>query len=204
MSTEYIGEFRDYVKDNLPEPCEVFYKANEGMLVVTVESKDLLEALLFFRDDSRSLFRVLTDITAIDYPEREERFEVVYNLLSLKFNSRLRIRMMVKDKMPVPSATELFSSANWYEREVWDMYGIVFSHHPDMRRILTDYNFEGHPLRKDFPLTGHVELRYDHAEKRIVTEPVKLDQEFRRFDFESPWEGTEYITPEDIKKASEQ
>lgn len=201
MSIEYISEFRDYVLDNLPRGSEVIYKQDEGILVVTTTRDALINTLCFLRDGSRSLFKVLTDITAVDYPERPERFEVVYNLLSLKFNSRLRVKVLTDEKTAVPSASSLFSSACWYEREVWDMYGVCFDKNPDLRRILTDYGFEGHPLRKDFPLTGYVEVRYDEEKKRVVYEPVQLDQEFRTFDFESPWEGTMYVTPEDIKKA---
>ena len=132
---------------------------------------------------------MLLDVTAVDYPERDERFEVVYHLLSLKHNQRVRVKLAADEETPVPSVTEVFNSANWLEREAWDMYGIYFSGHPDLRRLLTDYGFEGHPLRKDFPLTGYVEVRYDEDQKRVVYEPVKLSQEFRSFDFMSPWEG---------------
>ena len=201
MSLEYISEYRDYVLDNLPSGASVEYKQNEGILVLTVSSDLIIEALCFLRDDSRSLFKVLTDITAVDYPERSERFEIVYNLLSLKFNSRLRIKVTTDEKKAIPSVSSLYSSACWYEREIWDMYGVSFEKNPDLRRILTDYGFEGHPLRKDFPLTGYVEVRYDDEKKRVVYEPVQLDQEFRSVDFESPWEGTMYITPDDVKNA---
>ncbi len=153
-------------------------------------SREVLPALLaWLRDDSQCLFKQLVDITAVDYPERERRFDLIYNLLSLRHNLRLRVRLAVGEEMPVPSCYGVFSAAFWLEREVWDMYGIYFSHHPDLRRILTDYGFEGHPQRKDFPLTGHVEMRYDENEKRVVYEPVKLTQAFRNFDYLSPWEG---------------
>ncbi len=132
---------------------------------------------------------MVLDVTAVDYPQRDERFEVVYHLLSLKHNQRIRVKLAAGEETPVPSVTEVFNSANWLEREAWDMYGIYFSGHPDLRRLLTDYGFEGHPLRKDFPLTGYVEVRYDEDQKRVVYEPVKLSQEFRSFDFMSPWEG---------------
>ena len=138
-------------------------------------------------------FNMLLDITAVDYPQRAKRFEIIYNLLSLKNHLRIRIKIFVNDNEIIPSISKLFKSANWYEREVWDMYGISFNEHPDLRRILTDYGFNGYPLRKDFPLTGHSEVRYSEGKKKVVYEPVKLDQEYRDFDFESPWEGTEYI-----------
>ena len=199
MSIEYISQYRDYINDNFSENVEVSYKDDEHILVIETNIGNLLELMSFLKDDTRSQFKVLTDITAVDFLDREKRFEVVYNILSLKFNVRMRIKVFVDENEAVPSVTSIFSSACWYEREVWDMYGVVFDGNPDMRRILTDYNFEGHPLRKDFPLTGYVEVRYDNEEKRVVYEPVKLEQEFRNFDFQSPWEGTKYITPDDIK-----
>ena len=153
------------------------------------EVNDLLYVLKTVRDDPILQFRQLSDLTAVDYPEQLDRFEVVYQMLSISLNARLRIVTTVADGSIVPSATELFASANWAEREVWDMFGIFFSGHPDLRRLLTDYGFEGHPLRKDFPLTGYVEVRYNDTERRVVYEPVKLAQEFRDFDFLSPWEG---------------
>lgn len=173
-----------------------------GELVVHVESTGLLPLLSFLHGDASCYFKQLVDITAVDYPERPERFEVVYNLLSVKWNQRVRVKLSVGEDMPVPSVTGLFNSAGWLEREVWDMYGIFFTGNTDLRRILTDYGFEGHPLRKDFPLTGYVELRYDEEQKRVVYEPVELRQEFRNFDFLSPWEGPEkYILPGDEKAA---
>jgi NADH-quinone oxidoreductase subunit C len=162
-------------------------------LVVTVRPTAIPKALTWLRDDPGALFKVLIDICGADYPDREKRFEVVYTLLSLKHNRRVRMKTLTDEHTPVPSAVTIFSSANWCERETWDLYGIFFSDHPDLRRILTDYGFEGHPLRKDFPLTGYVEVRYDDEQKRVVYEPVKLTQDFRTFDFLSPWEG---MTPD--------
>jgi len=147
------------------------------------------------------LFEVLIDICGVDYPEREQRFDVVYHLLSPRLNQRIRLKCRTDETTAVPSVIEVFPGANWYEREAYDMYGILFSGHPDLRRILTDYGFQGYPLRKDFPLTGYVEVRYDDDQKRVVYEPVKLTQEFRSFDFESPWEGTHYVLPGDEKAA---
>jgi NADH-quinone oxidoreductase subunit C len=172
-----------------------------GEQVLSVKPDNLLQLLTALRDDPNLLFSQLVDIAGVDYPERPERFEVVYMLLSLKNNKRLKVRVSVDEKTPVPSAVSVFSSAGWYEREAWDMYGILFSDHPDLRRILTDYGFEGHPQRKDFPLTGYVELRYDVEQKRVVYEPVKLNQAYRTFDFLSPWEGTDYVLPGDEKAA---
>jgi len=151
------------------------------------------------RDDAGCQFEQLVDICGVDYPERAKRFDVVYHLLSPRKNQRLRVKCEVDDQTPVPSVVELYPAANWYEREAYDMYGILFSGHPDLRRILTDYGFQGFPLRKDFPLTGYVEVRYDDAQKRVVYEPVRLTQEFRSFDFLSPWEGTQYVLPGDEK-----
>ena len=168
-------------------------------LTVTVRRDDILEVLKVLRDDANCQFKQLVDVCGVDYPEKETRFAVVYNLLSLTHNLRIRIKIWTDEDTPVPSACELFSSANWWEREVWDLYGIYFSGHPDLRRILTDYGFEGHPLRKDFPLTGYVEMRYDDEQKRVVYEPVKLTQEFRTFDFLSPWEGVQTMLPGDEK-----
>ena len=164
-----------------------------GELIVTARPSAIVKVLTWLRDDPGALFKVLVDICGADYPERETRFEVVYNLLSVKHNRRARVKVMTDETTPVPSVTGVYSSANWYERETWDLYGVFFSDHPDLRRILTDYGFEGHPLRKDFPLTGYVEVRYDEEQKRVVYEPVKLTQDFRTFDFLSPWEG---MTPD--------
>ena len=164
-------------------------KIDRDELTVHAERAALTKLLGFLRDDQNCQFKQLMDVTAVDHPDREERFEVVYHLLSLKHNQRVRVKVTTDDATPVPSATGVFNSANWFEREVWDLFGVFFSDHPDLRRILTDYGFEGHPLRKDFPLTGYVEVRYDEDQKRVVYEPVKLTQEFRTFDFMSPWEG---------------
>jgi NADH-quinone oxidoreductase subunit C len=159
-----------------------------GELTLSVPASSVKEVLLFLRDHTNCQFKMLIDICGVDYPEKEARFEVVYNLLSIKYNSRIRVKVVVDELMPIDSVTSIYNSAGWYEREVWDLYGVFFSNHPDLRRILTDYGFDGHPLRRDFPLTGHTEVRYDEAEKRIVTEPVELAQEFRVFDFASPWD----------------
>ena len=158
-------------------------------LVAIVEKEDIAKLLVFLRDDVNCQFKQLMDICGVDYPERTQRFEVVYNLLSLVHNNRVTVKVMLDDNSSIPSVSKVFSSADWWEREIWDLFGIFFSGHPDLRRILTDYGFDGHPLRKDFPLTGYVEVRYDDAQKRVVYEPVKLTQEYRDFDFLSPWEG---------------
>ncbi|MCE2510071.1 MAG: NADH-quinone oxidoreductase subunit C [Alphaproteobacteria bacterium] len=172
-------------------------------LMVSVPASSIVKVLTFLRDDPNCQFKQLMDICGVDYPEREKRFDVVYNLLSLSQNQRIRVKTMVGEEESIPSVVKVFHAANWWEREAWDLYGIFFSGHPDLRRILTDYGFEGHPLRKDFPLTGFVELRYDEDQKRVVYEPVKLTQEFRTFDFMSPWEGTEILLPGDEKAAPE-
>jgi NADH-quinone oxidoreductase subunit C len=168
-------------------------------LTVTAKASDIIAVMRFLRDDPRCQFVNLIDITALDWPGREPRFEVVYHLLSPKQNARVRIKVATDETTPVPSIIEVHPGADWFERETYDLYGVVFAGHPDMRRILTDYGFEGHPLRKDFPLTGFVEVRYDDELKRVVYEPVRLAQEFRNFDFLSPWEGTDYVLPGDEK-----
>ncbi|MBX9927216.1 MAG: NADH-quinone oxidoreductase subunit C [Hyphomicrobiaceae bacterium] len=168
-------------------------------LTITVEAGAIVEALRLLRDDEHCQFEVLIDLAGVDYPARPKRFDVVYHLLSPRLNRRLRVKLEADDVTPVPSILEVHPSANWYEREAYDMYGILFSGHPDLRRLLTDYGFSGYPLRKDFPLTGHVEVRYDDEKKRVVYEPVKLTQDFRTFDFESPWEGVDYVIPGDEK-----
>ena len=160
-----------------------------GEQVINVSGSRLIELLTILRDDSATQFSQLIEIAGVDFPEREKRFEVVYLLLSLKQNARVRVRVATAENTPIPSVISVYSSAGWFEREVWDMYGVLFSDHPDLRRILTDYGFEGHPQRKDFPLTGNVELRYDVEQKRVVYEPVKLNQAYRSFDYLSPWEG---------------
>ena len=169
-----------------------------GELTVIAKRDDILKVLTFLRDDTGCLFKQLIDVCGADYPERAERFDVVY-MLSLKHNLRIRVKVRTDEEIPVPSCVSLFSAADWFERETWDMYGIFFAGHPDPRRLLTDYGFEGHPLRKDFPLTGYVEVRYDDEQKRVVYEPVKLVQDFRNFDFESPWEGIQNVLPGDEK-----
>ena len=193
-----LQDLGEYITDTfLDEIVERQLRLDE--LTVTVRRNDILEVLKVLRDDANCQFKQLVDVCGVDYPEKETRFAVVYNLLSLTHNLRIRIKIWTDEDTPVPSACELFSSANWWEREVWDLYGIYFSGHPDLRRILTDYGFEGHPLRKDFPLTGYVEMRYDDEQKRVVYEPVKLTQEFRTFDFLSPWEGVQTMLPGDEK-----
>jgi NADH-quinone oxidoreductase subunit C len=170
-----------------------------GELTLTVRADELVDVVRFLRDDPRFAFINLTDICGVDWPAREKRFDVVYHLLSPKQNARIRLKVMTDEATPVPSITPVFPGADWFEREAYDFYGILFTGHPDLRRILTDYGFAGHPLRKDFPLSGFVEVRYDDEQKRVVYEPVRLAQEFRDFDFLSPWEGTEYVLPGDEK-----
>ena len=170
------------------------YMFHNDELILVVHPNDLLPFLYFLRDHMNTQYKVLVDVTAVDYPSRPSRFEVVYNLLSLQFNARIRIKTCVTEVQPLISCTQVYSSAGWWEREVWDMFGIFFSNHPDLRRILTDYGFQGHPLRKDFPLTGYVEVRYDDSEKRVVTESLELTQEFRFFDFSSHWEQLEKLS----------
>ncbi len=170
-----------------------------GELTLTVARSQILSILKLLRDDARCRFEVLIDLCGVDYPGRENRFDVVYHLLSPRTNQRIRVKLETNETDAVPSAVGVFSVADWFEREAYDMYGILFSGHPDLRRMLTDYGFQGHPLRKDFPLTGYVEVRYDDNQKRVVYEPVKLTQEFRNFDFESPWEGVNYTLPGDEK-----
>ena len=160
-----------------------------GQAIVTVARDQIVPVLTKLRDDPSLLFEQLIDVCAVDYPDRPERFEIIYSLLSVSLNHRLRIKVTAGEDTPVPSSVPIYPSANWFEREAWDLYGVFFSDHPDLRRILTDYGFDGHPMRKDFPLTGYVELRYDPDQRRVVYEPVKLTQEFRTFDFESPWEA---------------
>jgi NADH-quinone oxidoreductase subunit C len=168
-------------------------------LTVSARASAIAKVLTFLRDDTNCQFKLLVDICGVDYPDREQRFDVVYHLLSLKHNQRVRVKVATDEATPVPSVTSVFSAAGWYERETWDLYGVYFSDHPDLRRILTDYGFDGHPLRKDFPLTGHVEVRYDDEQKRVVYDKVKLTQDFRTFDFLSPWEGMVRPLPGDDK-----
>ena len=170
-----------------------------GELTLDVERDQIANVLRYLRDDPRCLFTCLIDICGVDYPGRDKRFDVVYHLLSLQLNHRIRLKVRTDEFTPVPTALGVFPAANWFEREAFDLYGILFSGHPDLRRLLTDYGFQGHPLRKDFPLTGFVEVRYSEEHKRVVYEPVKLPQEYRNFDFLSPWEGAEYALPGDEK-----
>ena len=172
---------------------------NFNQLVIYIDVEDIISTILFLKTNEKCRFRQLIDITAVDYPQDEKRFKVVYLLLSHENNLRIIINTNIDEKETVPSITKIFPSANWMEREVFDMYGISFKDHPDLRRILTDYGFDGYPLRKDFPLTGHTEVRYSEEKKKVISEPVKLDQEYRDFDFESPWEGTKYIKQEEEK-----
>ena len=178
------SELNTKIKSSLIKHNQIYLKIDE---------KDLTEVILFLKTNSKTKFRQLIDITAVDFPENEIRFKLVYLLLSHEFNQRIIIEIDVKEKEIVGSITSIFPAANWMEREVFDMYGIDFKDHPDLRRILTDYGFEGHPLRKDFPLTGHTEVRYNEDMKKVINEPVKLEQDYRNFDYESPWEGTKYI-----------
>jgi NADH-quinone oxidoreductase subunit C len=173
-----------------------------GELTITANAADIVKVVTFLRDDPRCRFVNVIDVTAVDYPAREQRFDVVYHFLSPYQNTRIRVKAMTDEATPVPSIFSVFPGADWFERETWDLYGVMFTDHPDMRRLLTDYGFEGHPLRKDFPLTGFVEVRYDDEQKRVVNEPVRLAQEFRNFDFLSPWEGTDYVLPGDEKAKS--
>ena len=170
-----------------------------NQLYIEIEVQDIISTILFLKTNDKCKFKQLIDITAVDYPQKEKRFKIVYLLLSHENNLRIVIKTNIDEKEIVPSVTKIFPSANWMEREIFDMYGISFKDHPDLRRILTDYGFEGYPLRKDFPLTGHTEVRYSEAKKKVISEPVKLDQQYRDFDFESPWEGTEYISQEKEK-----
>ena len=198
MMKQALQDFCDHLmvamSDHVLSSCE-----EKGELILTVNQDSIVRVLNFLRDDSACQFKVLIDICGVDYPERDPRFEVVYQLLSPAQNQRLMVKVGANADTPVPSATGIFSSAGWFEREVWDLFGISFSGHPDLRRILTDYGFDGHPLRKDFPLTGHVEVHYDDEQKRVVYKPVKLVQEFRSFDFLSPWEGIQQLSPSDEK-----
>lgn len=193
-----MEELGDYIAQKSGATTGMMVRLGELMLETTPDK--LIALLTFLKNDSRCLFAQLADVCGVDWPEREKRFDVVYNLLSLANNQRVRVKVATDEATPVPSAAAVYSSATWFERETYDLYGVWFADHPDLRRILTDYGFEGHPLRKDFPLTGFVEMRWDDVQKRVIYEPVKLAQEFRRFDFLSPWEGgIERILPGDEK-----
>ncbi|MFY8094049.1 MAG: NADH-quinone oxidoreductase subunit C [Niveispirillum sp.] len=199
MSDEALKELGDYIGNALGAAV-VTTEIAHGELAVTLTRAALLKGIQFLRDDSTTRCEMLADIAGVDYPDRAERFEVVYNLLSVKHNHRIRVKVATDEDTPVASIVSLYPVAAWFEREAWDLYGIFFADNPDLRRILTDYGFEGHPLRKDFPLTGFVELRYDAEQRRVVYEPVKLTQDFRSFDFLSPWEGmTDVQLPGDEK-----
>ena len=198
MDTAGLRDLGEYVATSLSDYVHAADVARNE-LVVDARADQVVRVLKFLKDDPRCRFEQLTDLCGVDYPERDPRFDVVYHLLSMSHNRRLRLKVGVNEDQPVPSVTEVYPSAGWWERETWDLYGIHFAGHPDLRRLLTDYGFNGHPLRKDFPLTGYVELRYDSEQKRVVYEPVKLTQEFRRFDFLSPWEGASYPLPGDEK-----
>jgi NADH-quinone oxidoreductase subunit C len=196
--SEALTELSSYLSEaraNLIAASQLKY----GELTLTTTGGNLIPLLTFLRDDAKCGFINMIDICGVDWPQRELRFDVVYHLLSPKQNLRIRVKVATDEDTPVPSACAVYPGADWFERETWDMYGVLFTGHPDLRRILTDYGFEGHPLRKDFPTTGFVEVRYDDAAKRVVYEPVELKQEFRNFDFMSPWEGTDYVLPGDEK-----
>jgi NADH-quinone oxidoreductase subunit C len=198
-----LKDLGDYLSAALPHDI-LGAEVGHGELMLTVKGPAILRVLLLLRDDPKCSFEQLVDICGSDYPERPQRFEVVYNLLSLSRNRRIRLKVRTDEDTPIPSVDAVYPAAGWFERETWDLYGVLFENHPDLRRILSDYGFEGHPLRKDFPLTGYVELRYDDEQKRVVYEPVKLTQEFRTFDFLSPWEGmTTAVLPGDEKAQQE-
>lgn len=194
-----LEELGAYVESKRPD-CVLTWDVTNGELNIDVAPSSIVDFVDFLKVDSTCRFSSLVDITAVDYTGRVKRFDVVYHFLSMYQNHRIRLRISIREEEMVPSITEVHPSANWFEREVFDMYGVLFSGHPDLRRILTDYGFRGYPLRKDFPTTGYTEVRYDEMEKRVVYEPVSLVQEYRQFDFMSPWEGAEYILPSDEKE----
>jgi NADH-quinone oxidoreductase subunit C len=198
---ESLDELKEHVAAGLADKL-VDAQIAFGELTLVVPREQIVPVLKYLRDNGRCQFEVLIDICGVDYPARERRFDVVYHLLSVRQNQRIRVKLETDETTPVPSVISVFPAANWYEREAYDMYGMPFSGHPDLRRLLTDYGFEGYPLRKDFPLTGYVEVRYDDELKRVVYDRVRLTQEFRDFDFESPWEGVEYVLPGDEKAAA--
>jgi len=198
MNTAALQELGEQITLALPQTVTSALVAH-GELTIEASAESLLAVLGYLRNEPNCHFSQLIDITAVDYPGRAQRFDVVYHLLSVHQNQRIRLKIALAENIAAPTVTELFPCANWYEREVFDMFGIPFSGHPDLRRLLTDYGFEGYPLRKDFPLTGYVQVRYDDERKQVVNEPVQLTQEFRSFDFLSPWEGGEYALPGDEK-----
>jgi NADH-quinone oxidoreductase subunit C len=195
---EALNELGGHVAASLGEAVRG-WSVKLGDLTVEADAAAIVRVLTFLRDDDKCLFWSLVDICGVDYPKRAQRFDVVYHLLSPRRNLRIRVKVRTDDVTPVPSVVSVYPGADWFEREAYDLFGILFSGHPDLRRILTDYGFEGHPLRKEFPLTGFVEVRYDDELKRVIYEPVRLSQEFRYFDFLSPWEGTDYVLPADEK-----
>ena len=199
--TEALLELGEVVAAAKPDAVKA-QRISYGELTLVSDARSIIELLKFLQGNAACQFTTLVDICGVDYPERDQRFEVVYHLLSMRQNQRIRITVPVAEDEIVPSCINLYPAADWFEREVFDMYGVMFSGHPDLRRILTDYGFRGHPLRKDFPTTGYVEVRYDEEQKRVVYEPVKLTQDYRQFDFMSPWEGAEYILPGDEKEAN--
>jgi NADH-quinone oxidoreductase subunit C len=193
-----MEDLRDHIIDQMDDAvnsAEIAF----GELTINARRAEVVKVITFLRDDPICKFTSLIDISGVDYPARERRFDVVYHMMSMAHNTRIRVKVTTDEEIPVHSVAEVFPNANWYEREAFDMYGIVFDEHPDMRRLLTDYGFEGYPLRKDFPLSGFVEVRYDEERKSVVYEPVNLPQEYRSFDFMSPWEGAKYILPGDEK-----
>ena len=197
--SEALKELGTHIELKRPG-CVLAWDVAYDELNVDVAPSNIVGFVEFLKADKTCSFSTLVDITAVDYPERVKRFDVVYHFLSMYQNQRIRLRVSIREEDMLPSITDIHPSANWFEREVFDMYGILFSGHPDLRRILTDYGFRGHPLRKDFPTTGYIEMRYDEVLKRVIYEPVKLVQEYRQFDFMSPWEGAEYILPGDEKE----
>ena len=196
--SDALHELGAHIEAKRPD-CVLGWSVDHGELNVSVAPSNIAELVDFLKSDANCRFSTLVDITAVDYPERAKRFDVVYHFLSMYRNHRIRLRIGVREDDMVPSLVDVHPSANWFEREVYDMFGILFSGHPDLRRILTDYGFRGYPLRKDFPTTGYTEVRYDEVEKRVVYEPVSLVQEYRQFDFMSPWEGAQYVLPGDEK-----
>lgn len=200
MNGKFVEDLKDHILAKLGDAVNAIEIAN-GEITVLARRAEISNVISFLRDDSLCKFGSLIDICGVDYPERERRFEVVYHMLSMAHNQRIRVKISTDEATPVQSVTSIFPNADWYEREAFDMYGILFEEHPDLRRILTDYGFEGYPLRKDFPLSGFVEVRYDEERKSVVYEPVNLPQEYRSFDFMSPWEGAKYVLPGDEKGA---
>ncbi|WP_293450297.1 NADH-quinone oxidoreductase subunit C [Planktotalea sp.] len=196
--SDALQELGTHIELKRPD-CVLGWAIERGELNVTVAPANIVDLVEFLKTDANCRFSSLVDITAVDYPERGKRFDLVYHILSMYMNHRIRLRLHVREDDMVPSIVDVHPSANWFEREVYDMFGLLFSGHPDLRRILTDYGFRGHPLRKDFPTTGYTEVRYDEVEKRVVYEPVSLVQEYRQFDFMSPWEGAQYVLPGDEK-----